>query len=228
MPTYWIADCYFKQGNFSAAVLRFDDVARQYPTGDKAADALYRQGEALLRHGSRRDGGGQRIRAGAARISRLAARAGGEAAARAARAQAERRRENGSDAGPLRRGELELNKRDLQRFRKLLYRQRDQILGNAKRALSGDIHVDPDDFPDEMDIASSEVNLQFAGRLREREQGLLAKIDAALAKIEHGEYGNVRDVRRADRRRAPRGAPGGRALHRLQVGAGEARAPHGR
>jgi tol-pal system protein YbgF len=49
--TYWLADCYFKQGNFSAAVLRFDDVARQYPSGDKAADALYRQGEALLRMG---------------------------------------------------------------------------------------------------------------------------------------------------------------------------------
>jgi DnaK suppressor protein len=67
--------------------------------------------------------------------------------------------------------------------------QRDELVGNAKRALSGDIHVDPDDFPDEMDTASSEVNLQFTGRLREREQGLLSKIDAALQKIDHGEYG---------------------------------------
>jgi DnaK suppressor protein len=82
-----------------------------------------------------------------------------------------------------------LNKRDLTRFRKLLLEQREQIQGNAKKALSGDIHVDPDDFPDEMDIASSEVNLQFAGRLREREQGLLAKIDAALKKIDDGDYG---------------------------------------
>ena len=82
-----------------------------------------------------------------------------------------------------------MNKRDLERFRKLLMEQRDQISGNAKKALSGDIHVDPDDFPDEMDIASSEMTLQFAGRLREREQGLLAKIDAALVKIESGEYG---------------------------------------
>ena len=49
--TYWLADCYFKQGNFSAAVLRFDDVARNFPSGDKAPDALYRQGEALLRMG---------------------------------------------------------------------------------------------------------------------------------------------------------------------------------
>jgi DnaK suppressor protein len=82
-----------------------------------------------------------------------------------------------------------LNKRYLERFRKLLQEQRDALLGNAKRALSGDIHVDPDDFPDEMDTASSEMTLQFTGRLREREQGLLSKIDAALEKIEQGEYG---------------------------------------
>jgi DnaK suppressor protein len=83
-----------------------------------------------------------------------------------------------------------LNKRDLQRFRKILLAQRDELQGNAKRALSGDIHVDPDDFPDEIDTASSEVTLQFTGRLREREQGLLAKIDAALQKIDDGEYGD--------------------------------------
>ena len=82
-----------------------------------------------------------------------------------------------------------MNKRDRERFRKLLLEQRDQIQGNSKKTLSDDIHVDPDDFPDEMDNASSEVNLQFAGRLREREQGLLAKIDAALKKIDDGEYG---------------------------------------
>jgi DnaK suppressor protein len=88
---------------------------------------------------------------------------------------------------------MELNKRDLQRFRKLLLEQRKRIVeGNAAKTLAGDIHVDPDDFPDEIDIASSEVNLQFAGRLREREQGLLAKIDAAIKKIENGEYGECR------------------------------------
>jgi tol-pal system protein YbgF len=48
---YWMADCYFKDGDFKTAVLRFDDVAVRYPTGNKAADALYRQGEALLRLG---------------------------------------------------------------------------------------------------------------------------------------------------------------------------------
>jgi DnaK suppressor protein len=85
-----------------------------------------------------------------------------------------------------------LKKRDLQRFKKLLQEQREAILGNARRALSGDIHVDPDDFPDEIDSASSEVNLQFTGRLREREQGLLSKVDAALEKIDVGSYGECK------------------------------------
>lgn len=49
--SYWMADCYFKQGDYKTAILRFDDVVSRYPSGNKAADALYRQGEALLRLG---------------------------------------------------------------------------------------------------------------------------------------------------------------------------------
>jgi DnaK suppressor protein len=82
-----------------------------------------------------------------------------------------------------------LKKRDLQRFKKILTGQRDEIVANAKKTLSGDIHLDPDDFPDEIDTASSEINLAFMGRLRERERGLLKKINEALDKIEEGEFG---------------------------------------
>lgn len=83
-----------------------------------------------------------------------------------------------------------MRKRDLDKFRKLLLEQREQLLGNARKAVSGDIHLDPDDFPDEIDTASSEMNLAFMGRLRERERGLLTKIDGALKKIEGGVYGD--------------------------------------
>ena len=48
---YWLADCYFKQGDYKTAILRFDDVVSRFPEGNKAPDALYRQGEALLRLG---------------------------------------------------------------------------------------------------------------------------------------------------------------------------------
>jgi DnaK suppressor protein len=87
-----------------------------------------------------------------------------------------------------RRGEA-LKKRDQEKFKKILLQQREDLLENARRTLSGDIHLDPDDFPDEIDTASSEMNLAFQGRLRERERGLLSKINQALDKIEQGIYG---------------------------------------
>ena len=77
----------------------------------------------------------------------------------------------------------------MEKFRKILVRQREELMGNAQRTLSGDIHLDPDDFPDEIDTASSEMNLAFQGRLRERERGLLNKIEKALGKIEEGIFG---------------------------------------
>ena len=75
------------------------------------------------------------------------------------------------------------------KFRKILQEQRDELLGNARRTMGGDIHLDPDDFPDEIDTASSEMNLAFQGRLREREHGLLGKINQAIERIEQGIFG---------------------------------------
>jgi tol-pal system protein YbgF len=48
---FWLADCYFRQGDLKTAILRFDDVATRYPKSEKASEALYRQGEALLKLG---------------------------------------------------------------------------------------------------------------------------------------------------------------------------------
>lgn len=82
-----------------------------------------------------------------------------------------------------------LKKRDMMKFKKILEAQRDELLGNAQKTITGEIHLDPDDFPDEIDAASSEMNLAFQGRLRERERGLINKILQALRKIEEGVYG---------------------------------------
>ncbi len=82
-----------------------------------------------------------------------------------------------------------MNKRSQNKFKKILSEMREELIQNARKAVSGDIHLDPDDFPDEIDSASSESGLAFIGRLREREQILVQKIDRALAKIEEGMYG---------------------------------------
>ena len=84
-----------------------------------------------------------------------------------------------------------MNKRDTEKFRKILLEQREELLRSAKKTLSGDIHLDPDDFSDEIDTASSEMNLAFQGRLRERERGLLSKINEALDKDLRGHLWGV-------------------------------------
>ena len=82
-----------------------------------------------------------------------------------------------------------MRKTEQKKFIKDLVATKEKLLANAKRALSGDVHLDPDDFPDEIDSASSESGLAFVGRLRERERMLIQKIDAALAKIDAGTFG---------------------------------------
>ncbi len=82
-----------------------------------------------------------------------------------------------------------MRKRDLERFQKILLEQRSQLLSRAQQMLAGEIYVDRDDFPDEIDTAVSEASLSFTGRMRERERGLLNKIEKSLEKIERGGYG---------------------------------------
>jgi DnaK suppressor protein len=82
-----------------------------------------------------------------------------------------------------------VRKNDQKKFLKVLNESRQQLLGNARRAMTGDIHLDPDDFADEIDSASSESGLAFIGRLREREKHLIQKIDLSISKIEAGTYG---------------------------------------
>jgi len=82
-----------------------------------------------------------------------------------------------------------MNKREQKKFRELLLSQKREILKNASKTLGGEIHLDPDDFPDEIDLASSESALAFTGRLRAREATLLVKIDRALEKITEGTFG---------------------------------------
>ena len=82
-----------------------------------------------------------------------------------------------------------MKKAEQRKFEKLLSETKQQLLENAHRAMTGDIHLDPDDFPDEIDTASSESGLAFIGRLRERERVLIRKIEIALQKIEEGCFG---------------------------------------
>jgi DnaK suppressor protein len=82
-----------------------------------------------------------------------------------------------------------VNPSDLERIAAMLEAMRARLTVSARAAMGGDVHLNPDDFADEIDVASSESGLAFVGRLREREHGLLQKIDAALKRIEAGTFG---------------------------------------
>ena len=84
---------------------------------------------------------------------------------------------------------MTLKKKDLQRFTERLKEEKSKILNQLEKTAKADLQLSADDLPDEVDLASSELNQSMGLRLRDRERLLLQKIEVALAKIEEGTYG---------------------------------------
>lgn len=82
-----------------------------------------------------------------------------------------------------------MNKKDLKKFKELLALRRREILDQAESTKEKGMNFDPDDLPDEVDLAASEADQSLNLRLRDRERVLLRKVDKALQKIEAEEYG---------------------------------------
>ena len=82
-----------------------------------------------------------------------------------------------------------LTKRDLKKFKELLETKRDAVLENARKTLTDNMVLDPNDLPDEMDLAASEYLQSFEFRLRGREKAHLNKLELALRKINDGSFG---------------------------------------
>ena len=81
------------------------------------------------------------------------------------------------------------SKRELEKFKKLLLQQKEQILQNIRETREFMSNPQTEEFLDESDIASTEVSQRVTLRLRDRERKLLDKIEKALKKIEDGTYG---------------------------------------
>ena len=73
-------------------------------------------------------------------------------------------------------------------FRQKLLDWRDDILKEAKETLQH-LQDENQNHPDLADRASSETDRAIELRARDRQRKLIAKIDAALARIEDGSYG---------------------------------------
>jgi DnaK suppressor protein len=81
-----------------------------------------------------------------------------------------------------------MNERQRDYFRQKLLAWKEDILKEAKEALQF-LQNDNQNHPDFTDRASSETDRAIELRARDRQRKLIAKIDAALARIEDGTYG---------------------------------------
>ena len=81
-----------------------------------------------------------------------------------------------------------MNDRQLEYFRRKLIAWKAELLGESKTTIEG-LQDSSRNIPDVADRASEETDRALELRTRDRQRKLVAKIDAALRRIEHGEYG---------------------------------------
>lgn len=81
-----------------------------------------------------------------------------------------------------------MNDRQVQYFRGKLIDWKSQILEQSKDTVK-DMQADSRNIPDIADRASEETDRALELRTRDRQRKLVAKIDAALRRIEEGSYG---------------------------------------
>jgi DnaK suppressor protein len=81
-----------------------------------------------------------------------------------------------------------MNQRQLEYFRRKLLAWKADLVGDSKSTIEG-LQEATRNIPDVADRASEETDRALELRTRDRQRKLVAKIDAALRRIEEGEYG---------------------------------------
>ena len=81
-----------------------------------------------------------------------------------------------------------MNERQLEYFRRKLIAWKQDLLDESKSTIEG-LQDSTRNIPDVADRASEETDRTLELRTRDRQRKLVAKIDAALRRIEEGEYG---------------------------------------
>ena len=81
-----------------------------------------------------------------------------------------------------------MNERQREYFRRKLLQWKDEILRESRETLNA-LQTENENHPDIADRASSETDRAIELRARDRQRKLVSKIDAALRRIDEGEYG---------------------------------------
>lgn len=86
-----------------------------------------------------------------------------------------------------------MNERQQEYFRQKLLAWRDEILTESQITLAN-LRAENAPLPDITDRASSESDRSLELRARDRQRKLISKIDAALRRLDEGEYGYCEDT----------------------------------
>lgn len=81
-----------------------------------------------------------------------------------------------------------MNERQLEYFRRKLLNWKDDLMADSKETLA-ELAAANRNLPDVADRASEETDRALELRTRDRQRKLVSKIDAALRRIENGEFG---------------------------------------
>ena len=82
-----------------------------------------------------------------------------------------------------------LDKRTIDRFKKLLLKEREQIMGDVKQIHESSQEVGQDGIQDIGDEAANVYNKQILLTLNENERLRVKEVDEALDRMENGTYG---------------------------------------
>ena len=85
-------------------------------------------------------------------------------------------------------GEPFMNDRQLEYFRRKLVTWKNDLMSDSKETIEG-LQDNTRNIPDIADRASEETDRALELRTRDRQRKLVSKIDAALRRIDEGEYG---------------------------------------
>ncbi|MEM1361570.1 MAG: RNA polymerase-binding protein DksA [Pseudomonadota bacterium] len=86
-----------------------------------------------------------------------------------------------------------MNDMQLEWFRRELLKQKSALMEESKNTIEG-LQEGTRNIPDIADRASEETDRALELRIRDRQRKLVAKIDAALRRIDEGEYGYCQDT----------------------------------
>jgi DnaK suppressor protein len=86
-----------------------------------------------------------------------------------------------------------MNERQLEWFRRELLRQKAELMSESKSTIAG-LQDGTRNIPDIADRASEETDRALELRIRDRQRKLVSKIDAALRRIDEGEFGYCQET----------------------------------